>query len=46
MDNLPELTGSLLNLSEPEPQLRVISAATVQAARKWLEQAPQVRVAE
>ncbi|WP_210514584.1 ABC transporter ATP-binding protein [Hymenobacter terricola] len=40
LDNLPELSGCLLNLSEPEPQLRPISAATVQAARAWLEQAP------
>ena len=40
LDNLPELTGFLLNLSEPEPQLRPISAATVQEARRWLEQAP------
>ena len=40
LDNLPELTGYLLNLSEPQPQLRVISPATVQAARAWLEQAP------
>ncbi len=40
LDNLPELTGYLLNLSEPEPQLRPLSAATVQAARRWLEQAP------
>jgi iron complex transport system ATP-binding protein len=41
LDNLPELSGYLLNLSEPEPQLRPISAATVQAARTWLEQAPR-----
>jgi iron complex transport system ATP-binding protein len=40
LDNLPELTGYLLNLSEPEPQLRPLSQATVQAAREWLEQAP------
>ncbi|MDO7848961.1 ABC transporter ATP-binding protein [Hymenobacter sp. M29] len=40
LDNLPELTGYLLNLSEPMPQLRPISAATVQEARRWLEQAP------
>ncbi|MBD2723599.1 ABC transporter ATP-binding protein [Hymenobacter armeniacus] len=41
LDNLPELSGYLLNLSEAEPQLRLISAATVQAARACLEQAPQ-----
>jgi iron complex transport system ATP-binding protein len=41
LDNLPELTGYLLNLSEPEPQLRPISITTVQEARKWLEMAPQ-----
>ena len=40
LDNLPALSGYLLNLSEPEPQLRAISAATVQQARAWLEQAP------
>ena len=40
LDNLPVLTGYLLNLSEPEPQLRLLSAATVQQARAWLEQAP------
>jgi len=40
LDNLPDLTGYLLNLSEPSPQLRAISAATVQEARAWLEQAP------
>jgi iron complex transport system ATP-binding protein len=40
LDNLPALTGFLLNLSEPEPQLRPISAASVQQARRWLEQAP------
>ncbi|MCC3153362.1 ATP-binding cassette domain-containing protein [Hymenobacter sp. BT770] len=45
LDNLPELTGYLLNLSEPEPQLRPISPATVQAAREWLEQPPQLRSA-
>ncbi|WP_317196894.1 ABC transporter ATP-binding protein [Hymenobacter properus] len=43
LDNLPELTGFLLNLSEPEPQLRPISAASVREARHWLEQAPMVR---
>lgn len=42
LDNLPELSGYLLNLSESEPQLRPISAATVLAARQWLEQAPTV----
>ncbi|MBH8560234.1 ABC transporter ATP-binding protein [Hymenobacter sp. BT442] len=41
LDNLPELTGYLLNLSEPEPQLRPISEATVREARAWLEQAPR-----
>ena len=41
LDNLPELTGYLLNLSEPEPQLRPLSAATVQQARAWLEQEPR-----
>ncbi|MDO7850942.1 ABC transporter ATP-binding protein [Hymenobacter convexus] len=40
LDNLPELTGYLLNLSEPQPQLRPISPASVQEARQWLEQAP------
>ncbi|WP_236049507.1 ABC transporter ATP-binding protein [Hymenobacter negativus] len=40
LDNLPELTGYLLNLSEPEPQLRPLSSATVQEARKWLEMPP------
>ena len=40
LDNLPALTGYLLNLSEPRPQLRGLSAATVQGAREWLEQAP------
>ena len=40
LDNLPELTGHLLNLSEPEPQLRPLSAATVLQARHWLERAP------
>ena len=40
LDNLPALTGYLLNLSEPQPQLRPLSPATVQAARAWLEQAP------
>ena len=40
LDSLPELTGYLLNLSEPEPQLRPLSAETVRAARGWLEQAP------
>ena len=44
LDNLPALTGYLLNLSEPAPQLRPLNPATVQAAREWLEQAP-VRVA-
>ena len=43
LDNLPALTGYLLNLSEPEPQLRPISTTTVQQARSWLERAPQPR---
>ncbi|GAB3860443.1 Fe3+-hydroxamate ABC transporter ATP-binding protein FhuC [Hymenobacter terrigena] len=41
LDNLPELTGYLLNLSEPELQLRPISEASVREARAWLEQAPR-----
>ena len=41
LDSLPELTGYLLNLSEPEPQLRPLSAATVQEARAWLEREPE-----
>ena len=41
LDNLPALTGYILNLSEPKPELRPISAATVQQARSWLEQAPE-----
>ncbi|WP_460548556.1 ABC transporter ATP-binding protein [Hymenobacter daeguensis] len=40
LDNLPELTGYLLNLSEPAPQLRPLSIETVREARSWLEQAP------
>ncbi|WP_234795045.1 ABC transporter ATP-binding protein [Hymenobacter arizonensis] len=40
LDNLPALSGYLLNLSEPQPQLRVLSSATVHAAREVLEQAP------
>ena len=40
LDNLTELSGYLLNLSEPEPQLRPLSAVTVREARGWLEQAP------
>ncbi|MFC6222269.1 ABC transporter ATP-binding protein [Hymenobacter artigasi] len=40
LDNLPALTGYLLNLSEPQPQLRPLSEATVREARTWLEQAP------
>ena len=40
LDNLPELTGYLLNLSEPQPQLRPLSATAVREARAWLEQAP------
>ena len=40
LDNLPSLPGYLLNLSEAQPQLRPITAATVQAARECLERAP------
>ena len=40
LDNLPALSGYILNLSEPQPQLRPISAATMREAREWLEQAP------
>lgn len=40
LDNLPELSGYLLNLSEPEPALRSISLALVRKARVWLEQVP------
>ena len=40
LDNLPELSGYLLNLSEPQPELRAISPASVREARNWLEQAP------
>lgn len=43
LDNLSDLTGFLLNLSEPQPQLRPINAASVQEARHWLEQAPILR---
>ncbi len=41
LDNLPELTGYLLNLSEPEPQLRPLSPATIRQAKAWLEQEPR-----
>jgi len=41
LDNLPDLTGFLLNLSEPQPQLRCLSIETVKEARHWLEMAPQ-----
>lgn len=41
MDDLPVLTGYLLNLSEPNPQLRPLPSVTVQAAREWLEQVPR-----
>ncbi|OGX87890.1 ABC transporter ATP-binding protein [Hymenobacter lapidarius] len=41
LDNLPGLSGYLLNLSEPQPQLRPLSPHAVQAAREWLEQAPR-----
>lgn len=37
LDTLPLLTGFLLNLSEPSPQLRPLNAETVQAARHLLE---------
>lgn len=37
LDSLPALSGFLLNLSEPTPQLRPLNAATVAAARHLLE---------
>lgn len=40
LDNLTELTGYLLNLSEPKPQLRSLPTEIVREARGWLEQAP------
>lgn len=40
LDNLPDLSGYLLNLSEVRPELRPITAASVAAARECLEQAP------
>jgi iron complex transport system ATP-binding protein len=40
LDNLPHLSGFLLNLSEAVPQLRPLNADTVRAARETLEQAP------
>jgi iron complex transport system ATP-binding protein len=45
LDNLTELSGYLLNLSERQPQLRPLSPATVQAARAVLEAEP-IRFAE
>ena len=41
LDNLLDISGFLLNLSEPEPQLRELTPATVREARTWLEQAPE-----
>ena len=41
LDNLTELSGYLLKLSEPEPQLRPLSPESVREARGWLEQAPE-----
>ena len=41
LDNLLDISGYLLNLSEPQPQLRELTPATVRAARTWLEQAPR-----
>jgi len=41
LDNLSVLTGCLLNLSEPQPQLRPISDVTVREVRAWLEQEPR-----
>ena len=41
LDNLLDISGFLLNLSEPEPQLRELTPASVREARAWLEQAPR-----
>ena len=37
LDSLPALSGFLLNLAEPRPQLRPLSAETVRDARQLLE---------
>jgi iron complex transport system ATP-binding protein len=37
LDQLPKLSGYLLNLSAPAPQLEPLNEATVTAAREWLE---------
>lgn len=37
LDSLPALSGFLLNLSEPAPQLRPLNAETMRAARQRLE---------
>jgi iron complex transport system ATP-binding protein len=42
LDNLSSLSGYLLNLSEPQPELRPLSPTTVQQARDLLEAAPVV----
>ncbi|MBO0356827.1 ABC transporter ATP-binding protein [Hymenobacter sp. BT186] len=40
LDNLPGLTGYLLNLSHPTPQLEPLTATTVRAAKEFLEASP------
>ena len=40
LDSLPALSGFLLHLSEPTPQLRPLNAETIRAAREALEPAP------
>lgn len=40
LDNLLALSGYLLNLSCPQPRLEPLSAATVRAAKEFLELAP------
>jgi iron complex transport system ATP-binding protein len=40
LDNLVPLSGHLLNLSAPAPQLEALTAATVRAAKEFLEAAP------
>jgi iron complex transport system ATP-binding protein len=37
LDNLPAMSGYVLNLSRPEPQLQVLSAAVVEREREFLE---------
>ena len=37
LDSLPDLSGFLLNLAEPAPQLRPLNAETVREARQLLE---------